>query len=92
MIWNLLKSELLPKYIKYKFSEKYKFLNQFNIKKNYLVVDVGAHVGEISEYFIEKVPPNPQQVSEFLIGTSVTLVIFFNNSIGSCLIPSSLIK
>ena len=54
MFLNLFKSDFLPRYFKYKYSKKYEFLNRFNIKNNFLVINLVAHVVEISEFFIKK--------------------------------------
>lgn len=45
---------LIPKFIKYKISKKYKILNKFKLTNKSIVLDLGAHIGEVSEYFLKK--------------------------------------
>ena len=44
----------LKKSIKYVVSEKYIYLRQFSVNAGDIVIDLGANVGEISEYFVAK--------------------------------------
>lgn len=51
---NILKHLLIPRYLKYKVSKKYKIVEEFFLDENSIVLDFGAHIGEVSEYFLKK--------------------------------------
>ena len=44
----------IPRYFIFRFSKKYKMLDNITINENSIVLDFGAHIGEVSDYFLRK--------------------------------------
>ena len=53
-IYLFVKYMFIPRYFIFRFSKKYKILDNIKINKNATVIDFGAHIGEVSDYFLRK--------------------------------------
>lgn len=53
-VYLFVKYIFIPRYFIYKFSKKYKILDKIQLDKDSIVIDFGAHVGEVSDYFLRK--------------------------------------
>ena len=54
MIQNSPMVRALKRTVKHAVSKKYQYLRQFDIQKGDVIIDLGANVGEVSEYFLAK--------------------------------------
>ncbi len=53
-IYIMIKYLFIPRNYIFKFSKKFRILDKIKVQNNSVVLDFGAHIGEVSDYFLRK--------------------------------------